>query len=450
MIEKVLIVDDEPLIREFLGETLKRMNCEVSYIDNGKKAINVFTKSEDIYDLVFLDMKLPGANGIEVLKALKSNMPQTEAVIITAYGTIENAVEAMKIGAFDYLLKPFTPEQVELVVNKINDKEALVEENRYLKSEIEKEYNFSEIVGESDAMKKIYEIIKKVAATPATVLITGESGTGKELVARAITAHSLRKNMPFIKVNCAALPETLLESELFGHEKGAFTGAVQRRKGRFELANKGTILLDEIGEIPPKIQAKLLRVLQEREFERIGGERPIKVDVRVIATTNRDLEKEIKEGKFREDLYYRLNVIPIHLPPLKDRKEDIPLLVKHFLKKYVAYGRDKNFEISEKAMKKLMEYNWPGNVRELENIIERIVVLSLRGKELEEHLDSVLLRKKVEGDNIFRIGRKMAEVEKDYILKTLEYMGNNKTKTAEVLDISIRTLRNKLNAYGIK
>jgi len=259
----------------------------------------------------------------------------------------------------------------------------------------------------------------------------------------------MRKDRPFIKVNCAALPETLLESELFGHERGAFTGAIQRRKGRFELADKGTILLDEIGEITPAIQAKLLRVLQEKEFERIGGARPIKVDVRVIATTNKDLQKEIEKGKFREDLFYRLNVVPITVSPLRERKEDIPLLVNHFLKKYSGYKLNETHEISKGAMERFMNYSWPGNVRELENIIERIVVLDLKGKELEDHLDLVLNARKND-ESIFRVGRKMADIERDYILKTLKSMSNNKSKTAEVLDISIRTLRNKLNAYGVK
>ncbi|MCK5706630.1 MAG: sigma-54-dependent Fis family transcriptional regulator [Candidatus Aureabacteria bacterium] len=449
MIEAVLVVDDEPLMRDFLKETLQRLNCQVDLKDNGKDAISLFKDGDTSYDLVFLDMKLPGATGTEVLKVIKEQSPSTEVIVITAYGTIENAVDAMKLGAFDYLLKPFTPDQVELIFERINQKNILVEENQYLRGEINKKYNFSEIVGDSQHMAKIFETIKKVAISTATVLISGESGTGKELIARAITYNGLRKEKPFIKVNCASLPETLLESELFGHERGAFTGAIQRRKGRFELADKGTLLLDEIGEITLAVQAKLLRVLQEREFERVGGARPIKVDVRVLATTNKDLSKEIEKGNFREDLFYRLNVVPIQVCPLRKRKKDIALLVNHFLEKFTHFSSKEMPDISKSTMERFINYSWPGNVRELENIIERIIVLDLQGKELDEHLDLVLASSKP-GKDDFKVGRRMDDIEKDYILKTLAHMGNNKSKTAEVLDISVRTLRNKLNAYGIR
>jgi two-component system, NtrC family, response regulator AtoC len=449
MIENVLIVDDEPLMRDFLRETMERLSCTVSTRENGKDAIAHFRQEDNIYDLVFLDMKLPGASGIEVLKVIKEESPATEVIVITAYGTIENAVEAMKIGAYDYLLKPFTPDQVELFIGKLNEKNSIVEENRYLRGEIDRKYNFSEVIGDSQPMQKVFDVIKKVAQSNATVLISGESGTGKELIARAITCNSLRRDKPFIKVNCAALPETLLESELFGHEKGAFTGAVLRRKGRFELADKGTLLLDEIGEISPAVQAKLLRVLQEKEFERIGGSHSLKVDVRVIATTNKDLQNAIGKKEFREDLYYRLNVVPIRMPALRERKDDIVLLVNHFLKKYTVYDNKKLPELSKGAMDIFMKYPWPGNVRELENIIERIVVLELSDKELERHLESVLVAGGG-GKDSFTIGRPISELEKDYILKTLDATGSNKTRAAEMLGISVRTLRNKLNEYGIK
>ena len=449
MIESVLVVDDEPLMRDFLKETLERMKCQVDLCASGTEAISLFRCGEGTYDLIFLDMKLPGATGIEILKVIREESPTAEVIVITAYGTIENAVEAMKIGAFDYLLKPFASDQVELFVNKLNEKTSMIEENKYLRGEINKRYNFSEIIGDSQPMQKIFRTIEKAAKTDATILISGESGTGNELIARAITYNSLRRDKPFIKVNCAALPETLLESELFGHERGAFTGAVQRRKGRFELADKGTILLDEIGEISPAIQAKLLRVLQEREFERIGGVRTIRVDVRVLATTNKVLPDEIEKGNFREDLFYRLNVVPMVMPPLRERKDDISFLVNHFMKKCTSNCLKKEVEITKNAMDRFMNYRWPGNVRELENIIERIIVLELNGRELEEHLDLVLTSHK-RGKDVFQVGRKMDDVEKEYILKTLEAMGNNKSKTAEVLDISVRTLRNKLNIYGIK
>jgi len=373
-IEKILVVDDEPLIRDLLRDILKEEGYEVSIAKEGLSALKKIKKEE--VDLVITDVKMPGLDGIKLLKEIKKVSPSTLVIVITAYGTIENAVEAMKEGAYDYITKPITPEQLKLVLQKISQHKNLLRENRYLRAEVNQRYNFEELVGESPGMKEVYSMIDKVAKTKATVLIQGESGTGKELVARAIHYRGPRRDKPFIKLNCAALPEDLLESELFGHEKGAFTGAFSRREGRFELADRGTLLLDEISETSPSFQVKLLRVLQEGEFERVGGTKTLKVDVRIITTTNRDLEKLVKEGKFRDDLYYRLNVLPVHLPPLRERKEDIPLLALHFLEKYSRHNGLKLKSISRECLQMLKEYHWPGNVRELENVIERMVVMN--------------------------------------------------------------------------
>jgi two-component system response regulator AtoC len=369
--------------------------------------------------------------------------------MMTAYATVESAVEAMKIGAFDYIIKPFSPDQIEMVTRKATERQSLIEENQYLRSEILKEYGFGEIVGDTPIMHAIFEVIKKVANSRATVLVQGESGTGKELVARAIHFNSTRANAPFIKVNCAALPENLLESELFGHEKGAFTGAVTRRSGRFELAHRGTLLLDEVSEIPLGLQAKLLRVLQEREFERVGGARPIKVDVRIVATTNRNLDEEIEAKRFREDLFFRLNVIPITLPPLRDRDGDVPLLAQHFVDRYCRENNRAPKQIAGEAMDMMTHYRWPGNVRELQNVIERAVVL-----DADEAIEPDHLALRAPGSDesdldeiVDAVGNTVAEMERRLILKTLRALDGNRGKTADMLRISVRTLRNKLNQY---
>jgi two-component system response regulator AtoC len=355
----------------------------------------------------------------------------------------------MKLGAFDYIIKPFSPDQIEMVTKRATERQSLIEENRYLRSEILKEYGFGEIIGGTPVMEGIFAVIKKVANSRATILVQGESGTGKELVARAIHYNSTRANAPFIKVNCAALPENLLESELFGHEKGAFTGAVSRRSGRFELAHRGTLLLDEVSEIPLGLQAKLLRVLQEREFERVGGATPIKVDVRIVATTNRNLDEEIEAKRFREDLFFRLNVIPITLPPLRDRDGDIPLLAAHFVDWYCRENNRAPKTICPEAMEMMSSYPWPGNVRELQNVIERAVVLDVDETIRPEH---VALRPIGSGGDdtdeiVDAVGSTVAEMERRLILKTLKALGGNRGRTAEVLRISVRTLRNKLNQY---
>lgn len=449
-IRKVLVVDDEPLMRDFVGETLLRMGCEVKFAQEGLAAIRILENEN--FDLVFSDMKLPKLSGLEVLKSAKELSPKTEVVIMTAYGTIETAIEALKSGASDYLLKPFTPEQVELLVEKISSNVSLKAENEYLRREVNENYGFGEIIGQSDPLQNIYNIIKKVADSKASVLISGETGTGKELIARAIHYNSDRKNKPFIKFNCAALPENLIESELFGHEKGAFTGANNLRQGRFELADGGTIFLDEISEIDISLQPKLLRVLQEREFERVGSARSIKVDVRILASTNRDLMSEIEKGRFREDLYYRLNVVPVHLPPLRERKGDVLLLSEKFLKRFSQENKKQAKSFAKEALTILEQYPWPGNVRELENIIERAVVMDrsniIEPKDLGislESADSFNSQSKTDKST----GQTLAEMEKDLIVNTLEHYQGNRTKTADVLGISIRTLRNKLHEYNL-
>src|SRR5512143_1086799 len=371
--EKILVVDDEPGMRSLLKKVLSKEGYFVTPFEKGEEALDALS-SED-YDLAILDIEMPGLNGIELLKRIKRKDAGLNVVMITAYGSLQSAVEAMRLGAYDYLTKPFQMDEIKLVVEKALERERLITENRELHRELEEQYRFTGIVGKSPRMEEVYELVSRVAGTNASVLIQGESGTGKELVARSIHYNSRRKGSPLVILNCAALAEGVLESELFGHEKGAFTGAIRRKAGRFELAHGGTLFLDEIGEIPIATQLKLLRVLQEHEFERVGGEKTIKVDVRIIAATNRDLMAAVREGRFREDLYYRLNVVTINMPPLRERREDVPALAGHFLAKF-AQETGKHVEgIDHRAMEMLVHYDWPGNVRELENIMERAVVL---------------------------------------------------------------------------
>lgn len=372
-IEKILVVDDELIVRNFLAETLRRKKFDVTIAEDGKKAIALC--QEHTYDLVITDMKMPHVTGIEVLKKVKELSPRTVVIVVTAFGSIENAVDAMRHGAFNYLLKPFSADTIEAVIEKANEHVGLVEENNYLRQEISTNRPGLKIIAQSPAMQKLLQDAKQVAGTNSNIFIHGESGTGKEVLAHVIHNSSLRTSRPFIKVNCAAIPETLIESEFFGHEKGAFTGATARRLGRFELANNGTLLLDEITETPVPLQAKLLRVTQEMEFERVGGTRPIKVDVRLVSTSNRDIKEAIAEKKLREDLYYRLNVVPLFIPPLRDRREDIVPLAEFFLEKTAADNNRAKKTLTQEAKKKLLDYNWPGNVRELSNVIERAVVL---------------------------------------------------------------------------
>lgn len=371
----LLIVDDEPNIRRVLTAVFEKAGYRVLTAENGRKALDVVSSEPDV-NVMICDLIMPDLNGVEVLKSAKEINPQLSVVMITAHGTIKTAVDAMKLGAFDYITKPFDMDEIKLVVKNAAERSELLGENIHLKQELKSRYSFEGIIGSSSKMQEVFKIVERVANSNATVLIRGESGTGKELIARAIHYNSPRAAKPFIAVSCAALPETLLESELFGYEKGAFTGAVGQKAGRFELAHQGTLFLDEVPEISPPVQVKLLRVLQEREFERVGGTKTIKVDVRLIAATNRDLEQLVAEGHFRPDLYYRLQVIQVFLPPLRERTEDIPLLVQHFVEKYNKENGKCVKGVTDETMDLLMKYRWPGNVRELENVIERGVVLA--------------------------------------------------------------------------
>jgi two-component system response regulator AtoC len=383
-IERILIVDDELLMRNFLMEALKRKGIEAIAVENGEKALHLL--KEQSFDMVITDMKMQGLTGLDVLKYIKEVSPLTLVIIVTAFGTIENAVEAMKAGAFHYLIKPFSLESLLANIEKANQHVVLVEENKYLRQQIKTNPYLRDVIAESPAMQKIVQEIKHVAKSNASIFISGETGTGKEVIAHLLHYSSPRKNNPFIKVNCAAIPDTLIESEFFGHEKGSFTGATNKRLGRFELAHGGSLLLDEVTEIPLHIQAKLLRVTQEQEFERVGGNKPLKVDVRLISTSNRDIREAMSNKILREDLYYRLSVIPIHLPPLRERKEDIVPLAEYFI---IQTCQENHFEkktLSKEAKKKLGDYPWPGNVRELANVIERAIVMD-HGKTIEdEHL----------------------------------------------------------------
>lgn len=461
-IEKILIVDDDLIVRNFLGETLKRKHLDVTTAENGNKAMAYL--KENTFDLVITDMKMPDITGLDVLRKVKELSPSTLVIVITAYGSIENAVEAMRLGAFNYLLKPFSPDTIEAIIEKAKEHASLVEENQYLRYQLSagEALDASQfIVGESPAMKKISADVAQVAKSHASVFISGESGTGKEVLAHAIHYQSNRSNKPFIKVNCAAVPDTLIESEFFGHEKGAFTGANAKKPGRFELANYGTLLLDEITEIPLVLQAKLLRVIQEHEFERVGGTKPIKVDIRIISTTNRNIKEAIEQKVIREDLYYRLNVVPFHIPPLRERQEDILPLARHFLKKMCLENHRELKVLTPEAEKKLIHYPWPGNARELANILERAVVMdadkliSPQHLYLESHpqeLTPTPYQTSLSAEKnliSFEVGITLQELEKRLIVETLQAHKNNRTKTAETLGINVRTLRNKLHEYNL-
>ncbi len=444
---RILVVDDEEMIRDLLRETFQRRGYAVETVEKGNDALKKIETEK--YDLLVSDIRLPDISGMKILTEAKKKRPDLGIIMITAYGSIKNAVKAMKQGAFDYITKPFDLEEIELLVEKYFKYRSLVVENEYLRSELDRKFSFENIVGNSTPMQRVFDSIRMVAKSRATVLIQGASGTGKELVARAVHYNSDRKNAPFVTTNCAALPEGLVESELFGHEKGAFTGAYKLTKGRFEIAHGGTLLLDEVSEISPALQAKLLRVLQEREIERVGGGKPISVDVRIIATTNRELKREVEEGRFREDLFYRLNVVPIYLPTVSERREDIPLLIQFFTKKYVSENGKQIKGVSEQGMKMLSQRDWPGNVREIENCMERAVVMAGPDvKVLESH--HFMFHESFLRDEQIKSQDKpvtLREVEKSLIVKTLQENNNNRTLTAEILGISVRTLRNKLNEY---
>ncbi len=442
----VLVVDDDKLVNEFLTETLTRSNYAVESVMSAEEALERIENKE--FDILISDIKMKGMDGLTLLKRVKESHPELVIIMITAFGTVETAVNAMKSGAYDYLLKPISPDAIEMLVERVAEVIRLRRENQMLRQDLADRYQ--NIIGKSNKMKQIFELIQTTADARSTVLITGESGTGKELVARAIHYTSSRREKPFIKLNCAALPENLVEAELFGYEKGSFTGAVRQHKGRFELAHTGTLLLDEITEMPIGLQSKLLRVLQEREFERIGSGTSIEVDVRIIATSNRDLKKAIEEKKFREDLYYRLNVIPIHIIPLRERLEDIPLLINHFVEKCNNDNNKRVSGIEDNVLSLFMKYHWPGNVRELENYIERAVVTS-RGTVLsqQDFPKELVLGKLADAAGLSK-DMTLAEGEKFLILKALQRFDGNKTKAAEALDITPRTIRNKLAEYNIE
>ncbi len=389
---QIMVIDDSQAVRENLQELLTAEGYEVDCCADGEEALHRLR--EKAYEVVLTDLSMPKLDGMAILKYLVEHSPSTICIIITGYGTIQNAVDAMRLGAFDYLCKPVAAKELLVVVQRALEHQRLREENIFLKKQLRKKFGFDNIIGTSEPMCQIFEIIRKVADTDSTVLILGESGTGKELVARAIHYYSYRQAGPFIPVNCAAIPEDLLESELFGHERGAFTHAIRTRLGRFEQAHGGTIFLDEVGDMSPNLQVKLLRVLQDHQFERIGGNKTIKVDIRVIAASNRDLEAMVETGKFREDLYYRLNVIPIRIPPLRERRGDIPILVNHFIQEFSRRKKKPVLQMAPEAMKLLTNYDWPGNVRELENLIERLVILAdgdvITDKDLPERLQPTL------------------------------------------------------------
>lgn len=444
--QTVLLADDDLLLRRFLQEALERKGKKVIAVKNGKEAIEQLQKND--FDLILTDMKMPEASGLEVLKKVKETSWQTIVLLMTAFGSIENAVEAMRLGAFNYLIKPFSLEALEAVLEKAEKHQFLLKENFSLKQRISSLDNLQtfQLNHKSPSMKKVWEAIQKVAQSHANVFITGESGSGKEVIASAIHHLSPRREKPFIRVNCAAIPESLMETEFFGHEKGAFTGAIQRRMGRFELAHGGTLLLDEVTEIPIHLQAKLLRVIQEQTFESLGSDTSKRVDVRIIATSNRNMQEAIEKKIFREDLYYRLHVLPIQLPPLRERKEDIPMLATHFLHRFCQENHKESKELTTEALKKLCLYSWPGNVRELANILERAVVLSTEKIISAEDLQMEVT--KTFSPTFSTHLTTLKEKEKQWILETLKKCNYKKEKTAQSLGISARTLRNKLQEYG--
>ncbi|OHC08730.1 MAG: Fis family transcriptional regulator [Planctomycetes bacterium RIFOXYD2_FULL_41_16] len=451
MSSKVLIVDDEKLMRISLESQLKKEGYSVKSVDNALDGLKM-VKSEE-YDVVVTDLRLSGMSGIDFLKEIKKHNQEIIVVIMTAYGTLESAVSAIKEGAYDYIAKPFSTDELIIKLQRaLYYKNTTAEVNR-LRREIQSEFEFGNIIGKSEAMKKVLETVQSVSDRDATVLIRGESGTGKEKIAGAIHYHSMRRNGPFIRVSCAALNREILESELFGHEKGAFTGAVKTRRGRFELANNGSIFLDDVDDIPLDMQVKLLRVLQERTFERVGGEETLSVDVRIICATKKDLLEHVKEGYFREDLFYRLNVVPINIPPLRERKEDIPLLIKCFLKKFVSQYEDALPDVSQEVLDVLLAYNWPGNVRELENVIEHAVAFSkskgISIETLPEYLRRVdirtdLLSMDLSNKQEINLQDALTEVEKKLIQWAHQKTNGNQVKMAEILGIPRTTLRNRL------
>jgi len=440
---RILVVDDELIIRESLKGWLQKSGYHVDAAEGGTAALRML---EDIpYDLLFLDIMMPAMNGIEVLQVVKEKYPHTMVVMITAYGSVQTAVEAMKGGASDYLMKPFDPDQLTLLTEKLMQQKKLVEENIYLREQVAERVRFENLVGRSQAMQELFAVIQDVAASEASVLITGETGTGKELVAKAIHAKSPRCHAHFIAINCGALPEPLLESELFGYERGAFTGAVRAKKGRVEMAHRGTLFLDEVGTVPLKMQVDLLRVLETKKFHRLGGREEIEVDFRVVAATNRDLHEAIQRGEFRQDFFYRLNVISLHIPPLRERREDIPLLARHFLERYRRETNKQIDTIHPEARAILERYDWPGNARELENAIERAVVISKK-RSLGPEEFSFLTPSIPAGAR----PHSLRESEVAHLKKVLGDFDWNISRAAEALEINRVTLHKKIKRYGLR
>jgi DNA-binding NtrC family response regulator len=447
--EKILVVDDEESMCNFLSIMLKKEGYQITTALSAKEALKKMSK--DTFDVVISDLKMKEMNGLELIDKITEMESAPYVIIMTAFATIESAIEALKKGAFDYITKPFKVDEIKLAVARALEQGKIRTENVYLKKRLKKSEGFDAIIGKSDVIVEVLDQVRKIADSDSTVLLTGESGTGKELVARAIHQHSYRSEKPFVTVNCGALPEELLESELFGHKKGSFTGAVRDKEGLLEVANEGTFFLDEVGETSPRIQVKLLRVLQEKEIVPVGGTSPVKVDVRLVAATNADLEGEVNMGRFRKDLFYRLNVIPLHIPPLRERKEDIPLLIDHFLKKYINQ-KGKTRKFNAEAQKSLTQYAWPGNVRELENVIERAVTLvsgaTITEKDLPEKIakgQGRLLAKSKDPEN-----PTMETVERAYIYWILQESGWQKQRAAEILGIDPSTLYRKIEKYGLK
>lgn len=442
----ILIIDDEPKMCKVLKFALEPVGYSVTTAESAEDGMEKFGR--DTYDLVITDLKMPGKDGLFVLGEVRKRKPATEVILMTAYATAQNAVEAMKNGAYDYIIKPFEMDELKLKVQHIMEKRQLAEENIRLKRDLKNKYSLENMVGQSGVMQEVYKMVEKVAPTDATVLIRGESGTGKELVAQALHQLSPRAGEPFVAVNCGALPESLLESELFGHEKGAFTGADKMKPGRFEIAGKGAIFLDEIGDIAPSTQVRLLRVLQNRQIERVGGTKTIEIKARTIAATNCNLEQALKDGGFREDLYYRINVFPITLPPLRERREDIPDLVGYFLKKFGKLEED----IESNALNLLMNYSWPGNVRELENIVERSLIMSgmegIRTPDLPPHIRNLSSPRSDVALEIPADGLSLEEVEKNLIKNALDKAGGNKSKAAKLLGITRRKLYSMMERLG--
>ena len=453
---RILVVDDEPSMRELLAIVLKREGYEVVLAESGREAVAALERHP--FDLLVSDIKMPDMSGVDVLRAAKTIDRDILGIMVTAFASTDTAVEALRLGAYDYVSKPFNVEELKDRIRKALERRTLELENLALKRTLGAAHQFSNIIGRSEPMLALFRLIEAVAATSSTILVTGESGTGKELVARALHVNSLRRDRPFVALNCGALPETLLESELFGHMRGSFTGAVANKKGLIEVADRGTVFLDEIGEMSPMMQVKLLRVLQDRKFRRIGGLEEVEADVRFIAATNRDLAQLVTDGKFREDLYYRINVIPVHLPALRERREDIPLLAAHFLERFRSQMAKSVSSISAEAMRELEQYDWPGNIRELENVIERAVALERTPAVLPESLPPTVRRQRPATagvaaplpDEGFDLERHVQEVEREYLAQALRRANGVQVRAAELLGMSFRSFRYYAKKYNLR